>query len=36
MNGQLREYLINGAMILVVLLAVYGFVHFYRYPSRTP
>ena len=25
MNGQLREYLINGAMILAVLLAVYGF-----------
>jgi hypothetical protein len=29
MNGQLREYLINGALILAVLLAVYGFVHFY-------
>jgi hypothetical protein len=36
MNGQLREYLINGAMILAVLLAVYGFVHFYGYPSQTP
>jgi hypothetical protein len=36
MNGQLREYLINGAMILAVLLVVYGFVHFYGYPSQTP
>jgi hypothetical protein len=29
MNGRLREYLINGALILVVLLAVLGFVHFF-------
>jgi len=29
MNGQLREYLINGALILLVLLVVFGFVHFF-------